>query len=144
LPFLAQAGVLERTPESDPVARLYQWIGNNTGREAIFVVDPSDVVKMSGNVSELPAFTGRAIFTDQPSYMTTPYPDADKRTAISGKLVRGEELSVDEAGYVRGLGRPVYVITWHADDSALLERLKGRYGSPAFNSGFVAVFGLRP
>jgi len=107
-------------------------------------VDPSDVVKMSGNVSELPAFTGRAIFTDQPSYMTTPYPDADRRTTISGKLVRGEELTVDEAGYVRGLGRPVYVITWHADDSGLLERLKGRYGSPSFSAGFVAVFGLRP
>jgi uncharacterized protein DUF2298 len=144
LPFLAQAGVLKRTPESDPVAQLYQWIGSNTGRDAIFVVDPSDVVKMSGNVSELPAFTGRAIFTDQPSYMTTPYPDADKRTAISGKLVRGDELSGDEAAYVRGLGRPVYVITWHGEDAGLLKRLNGRYGAPAFRAGFVAVFGLRP
>ena len=144
LPFLAHAGVLQRTPETDPIAQLYRWIGRNTGRDAVFVVDPSDVVKMSGNVSELPAFTGRAIFTDQPSYMTTPYPDADRRNAISGKLVRGEELTVDEAGYVHGLGRPLYVITWHADDSGLLERLRGRYGSPAFSAGFVAVFGLRP
>ncbi|HSE68486.1 MAG TPA: DUF2298 domain-containing protein, partial [Gemmatimonadales bacterium] len=144
LPFLAQAGVLKRMPQNDPVAQLYQWIGSNTDRDAVFVVDPSDVVKMSGNVSELPAFTGRAIFTDQPSYMTTPYPDADRRTAIAGKLVHGEELTFDEAGYVRGLGRPVYVITWHADDSALLGRLNGRYGSPVFSAGFVAVFGLRP
>jgi hypothetical protein len=143
LPFLAHAGVLQRTPETDPVAQLYRWIGSNTDRDAVFVVDPSDVVKMSGNVSELPAFTGRAIFTDQPSYMTTPYPDADRRTTISGKLVRGEELTVDESGYVRGLGRRVYVITWHADDSVLLERLKSRYGAPAFSAGFVAVFGLR-
>jgi hypothetical protein len=144
LPFLAQAGVLERTPESEPVAQLYRWIGANTDRDAIFVVDPSDVVKMSGNVSELPAFTGRAIFTDQPSYMTTPYPDADRRTVISGKLIRGEELTVEETGYLHGLGRPLYVITWHADDSGLRERLNGRYGSPAFSAGFVAVFALRP
>jgi hypothetical protein len=142
LPFLAQAGTLRRTPESDPIAQLYRWIGSNTDRDAVFVVDPSDVVKMSGNVSELPAFTGRAIFIDQPSYMTTPYPDADRRTAISGKLVRGEELTADEAGYLRGLGRPAYVITWHAEDPGLFERLNGRYGSPVFAAGFVAVFAL--
>ncbi|HEU5154079.1 MAG TPA: DUF2298 domain-containing protein, partial [Gemmatimonadales bacterium] len=41
LPFLAQAGVLRRMPESDPVAQLYQWIGSNTDRDAVFVVDPS-------------------------------------------------------------------------------------------------------
>ncbi|MEO8198931.1 MAG: hypothetical protein ABI679_00285 [Gemmatimonadota bacterium] len=147
LPFQAAHGVLERTPSNAPLAELYRWIMRETGRDAVFVVDPSEPVKMSGNVSELPAFTGRSLLTDQPSYLTTPYPDSPRRTAIALAMVHGEKLTAPDSAYLWRLARPashnareIDVITYHADHGDLMDTLELRYGPARFHQGFTAVF----
>lgn len=137
LPFAASGGRLERVPATDPVAALYQWIGQETAPEAVFIVDPSRPVKMSGNVSELPAFTGRTLFTDQPSYLTTVYPDATLRAALSGRLIEGEAATAEERSYLMRLGRPLYIVSYRADQAA---KLTARYGAPAFQRDFISVY----
>jgi hypothetical protein len=140
LPFEAKGGVLRRLPDTDPVARLYSWIEHETPARSIVVIDPADPVKMSGNVSELPAFAGRPIFIDQPSYMTTPYPDAPLRAEIAAKLVRGEALDKEQSAYLHALGRPLYLVLWHADRPGEIDRFSRSYGPPLFWQGPVAVF----
>lgn len=137
LPFAATNGRLERVPPSDPVAALYQWIGQHTARDAVFIVDPSRPVKMSGNVSDLPAFTGRTLFIDQPSYLTTVYPDATMRSALSGRLIEGEAATAEEQSYLNRLGRPLYIVSYRADQAA---KLAARYGAPAFQRDFISVY----
>jgi hypothetical protein len=107
---------------------------------------------MSGNVSELPAFTGRTLFIDHPSYLTTPYPDAARRTGIARQLVGGGTSSSEDAAYLwrvrrtyqdeRDSPRPLFLISYDADDAGTLSRLAGANGVPRFHQGFVAVFQL--
>jgi hypothetical protein len=144
IPFEARGGKLYRTPDNATLPQLYRWIDRNTPRDAVFVLDPADPVKMSGNVSELPAFTGRTIFVDEPSYMTTPYPDAAERHAIATRLTHGDSLTADDAEYLRTLGRPLWVVSSRADLPVVLDRLTGAYGPPLFVYGPVAVFQWPP
>jgi hypothetical protein len=137
LPFTTERGVLARVPAADPLAELYQWIGQHTGRNAVFVVNPERPVKMSGNVSELPAFTGRTLFIDQPSYLTTVYADATMRAALAGRLLEGDEASAEESAYLERLKRPLYIISYQPEQVA---KLSTRYGNPAFQRDFVSVF----
>ena len=65
---------------------------------------------MAGNVSELPAFTGRALWVDHPSYLTVGFPDFGARTVIARKLLAGEPLSPAEYGKIRALDRPLYLL----------------------------------
>ncbi|MEP7324592.1 MAG: DUF2298 domain-containing protein [Gemmatimonadota bacterium] len=140
LPFAASGGALRRTPAEHPLARFYQWAIAATPNNATFLTNPFEPVKMSGNVSELPAFTGRTLFVDQPTYMTTPYSDFNQRTAIARRATTGEPLTDQEAAYLRGLHRPLYVVSYHADTPGVLEKLNAEYGPPAFHDGFVACW----
>lgn len=133
LPLSLGGALPERTPPTEPVAQLYHWIREATPPNAVFVVDPEDPVKMSGNVFELPAFTGRTLFIGQRSYMTWSYPDAEARTALARKLARGIPPDPAERAMLSALHRPVYVIRWHAADD-------GGLGSPAFRAGRIAVY----
>ena len=137
IPFSTDKGYLARVPESDPLAGLYQWIEQRTAKNAVFIVNPERPVKMSGNVSELPAFTGRTLFIDQPSYLTTVYADATMRAALAGRLLEGAEASGEERGYLERLKRPLYIISYQPEQVA---NLTARYGNPAFQRDFVAVF----
>lgn len=141
LPLATRGHLLRRTDA--PLSTLYRWIRETTAPDAVFVVNPDQPVKMSGNVSELPAFTGRTLFTDQPSYLTTPYRDAALRASLAGRLVEGEPASPDERDYLERLGRPLFVITWHADRPELTDRLASRYGPALFHQQNVAVFAWR-
>jgi hypothetical protein len=150
LPFATTGGELVRTPANDPLPALYQWIKAETPREAIFVVDPAAPVKMSGNVSELPAFTGRGLFTDQASYLTTPFPDAGRRTEIARQLVGGAIPNSEDEAYLwrvrrtytggKPIPRPLYIVSYAADDAGVLSLLAAANGAPKFHSGFVAAF----
>lgn len=137
LPFSTAQGYLARVPESDPLAGLYTWITQRTGKDAVFIVNPARPVKMSGNVSELPAFTGRTLFTDQPSYLTTAYRDATMRAALSGRLLEGDEATAEERGYLERLKRPLFIISYQPEQVA---NLTARYGTPIFQRDFVSVY----
>lgn len=150
LPFRAGGGELVRVPEGGPLPRLYDWIKRETPRDAIFVVDPDHPVKMSGNVSELPAFTGRTLFLDHPSYLTTPYPDTQRRQQIARVMVDGGASNSEDAAYLwrvrhayassEGSPRPLYLITYQADQPVILGTLEAANGAPRFHDGLVAVF----
>jgi len=142
LPIASQDGVLVRTPEQDPLAQLYRWIRTETPRDAVFLVDPARPVKMATNVSELPAFTGRALFVDQPSYLTTPHAGFAARTQLAAALAAGEPADVEERAALAKLGRPVYLVSHAADDEVLVRALTALYGPPRFASGFAAVYAL--
>ncbi|MGE0354827.1 MAG: hypothetical protein AB7Q69_16565 [Gemmatimonadales bacterium] len=140
LPFSTAGGELRRTPADSPLAQLYEWIRRNTATDAVFMTDPARPVKMSGNVAELPAFTGRTLYVGQASYMTTAYPDFERRRALAARAVAGEPLEAGRIDSLRALGRPVYLLSWQADDPGMVERLTSRYGSPVFRSGFVGCW----
>jgi len=140
MPLGTVGRTLHRLPADSDLEQLYRWIRRDTTANSIFVIDPSSPVKMSGNVSELPAFTGRALFTDLPNYLTTPNRDARLRAELAGEAIEGKALNAQQRQYLMGFHRPVYVLSHHADRSDLRDRLSGLYGSAKFQQGSVAVF----
>ncbi|HEY8122874.1 MAG TPA: hypothetical protein VII78_16245 [Myxococcota bacterium] len=142
LPIASDGGVLVRTPADDPLAQLYRWIREETPRSAVFVVDPAHPVKMATNVSELPAFTGRALYVDQPSYLTTPHAAFAQRTRLAAALTAGEPLQETGRAALASLGRPVYLLSHAGDDEHLAAQFTSHYGPPRFAAGFVAVYAL--
>jgi hypothetical protein len=139
LPIAFENGTLHRT-SVDPLERLYRWTRTSTPLDAVFVVDPARPVKMSGNVSEFPAFTGRTLFVDEASYMTTPHEDFQRRAEIAARLSQGVPASAADAAYLGYQRRPVYLLSYAADKPQLLNQLSRLYGAPVFQDAFVAVF----
>ena len=84
---------LIRTPTTDSLQQLYEWIIHSTPMKAVFICDPKEPIKMSGNVSELPAFTSRTLFVDSPTYLTAPYADRTLREHIAHMATNGQALS---------------------------------------------------
>jgi hypothetical protein len=142
LPIGFERGVLRRLPRESPLDRFYVWVREHTPREAVFISDPRKPVKMSGNVAEFPAFTGRSLFIDHDSYLTVPYPDVELRKRLAVTAVEGASLADYQLTYLRDLGRPLYVVNYHADRDGLVAQLGARYGAARFRHGFVAVFEL--
>ncbi len=142
LPIAMRGGVLVRLPPEEPLAELYAWIRRETPRAAVFVVDPAHPVKMATNVSELPAFTGRALYVDQPSYLTTPHASFRERTLRAAAITSGAVPSQTDRAAFAGLARPVYLLSHAGDDERLADQLTRSYGPPRFAAGFVAVYAL--
>jgi len=142
LPLQFEGRLIHRVPADHPLERLYSWIRESTPADAVFVCDPNQTVKMSGNVSELPSFTERALLIDGYSYLTAPYEDYGLRKRIAEQAVAGQTLTSSQRDYLRQLQRPYYVVTYHAEEPALLQRLAAQYGAPVFHERFVAVFRL--
>jgi hypothetical protein len=140
LPLGFKDGRLLRIPPTGNLQLLYEWIKNYTPANAVFIADPEDPVKMSGNVSELPAFTSRTLFVDNPTYLTQPYEDRILRERIAHSATTGHSLSQEEITYVNRLRRQVFVMTFHANQKMLFNKLKYNYGEPVFENDFVAVF----
>jgi hypothetical protein len=139
IPLTFADGAFRRTPADSPLNHLYDWVRNNTPGSAIFVIDPTDPVKMSGNASELPAFTGRTLFTDQPSYLT-PFADAGYRLQLATRATHGEQLSAADRAYLERFARTVFLVSHHADRADLRARLDAEFGSPVFSDRWVAVY----
>ncbi len=140
LPLGFRGQTLQRLPEDGPLENLYVWIRNQTPSDAVFICDPNGPVKMSGNVAELPAFTARTLFIDLPSYLISQYKDANFRTTLAANAAKGYPLTPLQRNYLRHLQRPLYLITYHADQEDLLNRLIQQNGEPIFRQDFVAVF----
>ena len=153
LPIAFTPAGLARLPADEPPARLYAWIRANTPADAVFVQDPgAEGRTCAGNVSELPALSGRSLFTDYARhYLVAPDRDAPKRAAITAKLVGGAPLDEGERALLVALGRPVYVVTYDdrvggpADGgSAAAVRRDAAFGPPLFAAGPIRVhrFGM--
>lgn len=142
IPLRASGGELRRLPADGPVALFYDWVATTTTPDAVLVVDPDEPVKMSGNVTEIPAMTRRAVFTDHVTYMNESYEDLDMRRDLARRAVGGQPLTGADRDYFAALHRPVYVVSFHADRAAERERLVASFGEPAFAHGFVAAFQL--
>ena len=140
MPISTAGPTLLRTQGENGLEQFYEWIRRDTSRQSIFLTDPESPVKMSGNVSELPAFTARTLFTDTPNYLTIPNKDAAFRAQLASQATAGEALSIDRQNYLLRFDRPVYVVTYHAGSPEFVERLSGLYGAPAFRQGIVAAF----
>jgi Uncharacterized membrane protein (DUF2298) len=142
LPLAFHNQTLQRVPATGPVEKFYRWARNQTARDAVFIADPNEPVKMSGNVSELPAFTGRTLFIDHESYLTSPYKDARIRTEMASDIASGDALTQSQVNYLQHLRRPLYLVSFHADRDDLIGRLIQEHGAPVFRQDFVAVFEL--
>lgn len=140
LPIARDGEVLVRIPDDDPLARLYGWVRSATPPDAVFVVDAGHPVKMATNVSELPAFTGRALFVDQPSSLAASYATFEERRELAAALAAGDAPSAAEHASLAWLARPVYLVSHAADDEHLAARLEQLWGAPLFVAEFVAVY----
>jgi hypothetical protein len=140
LPIAFTKSGLERLPADGDLARLYAWIRATMPQDAVVVQDPGvEGRTCAGNTSELPALTGRSLFTDYARhYLVAPFRDAPLRAAITAKLVGGEKLDPSEQASLRALGRPILVVTYGgAPETAA--RLDGRFGPPLFSAGSIRV-----
>ncbi len=142
IPLAVEGRTLIRLPPGEALNSLYVWIRKSVPPNAIFVIDPQRSVKMSGNVDELPAFTGRALFVGSPTYMTQAYQDRKMREHIAYAITHGQELENNERVLLGDLEHPTFILSCQADHSDLLLSLVKQYGSPVFQKGFIAVFQL--
>lgn len=142
LPLEFDGARLQRLPRDSDLSHLYDWVGHETGSDAVFIIDPRPPwVAMCGNISEFPTMTGRVLFTEQRThYMVHPYPDSGLRVDLAVRLESGEPPRDADRAYLTNLARPIFLLTYRADDAALLTRLQEHYGSPRFHDGSVAVF----
>ena len=141
VPIAFEHGALHRTPKDGREAKLYDWLRASTPAEAVVVQDPGEEGRAcTGNTSELPAFSGRALFTDyRDHYLVAAHPDAGRRVAIAESLAAGATLADDDARYVAALRRPILVVTYDAD-AATIERLRNANGEPSFSADGISVF----
>jgi hypothetical protein len=136
MPIAISADAIVRTAPVD-LDRFYDWIRRETPSRSVFIADPATPVKMSGNASELPAMTSRALFTDLPNYLTRPNPDFAFRTQLAVDAAQGRELTAPQREYLQRLNRPTYLISYKLENR---DRLATLYGAPVFQNTTVAVF----
>jgi hypothetical protein len=141
VPIAFEEGRLVRTPADGPEALLYDWIRASTPRDAVFVQDPGrEGRRCTGNASELPAFTGRSLFTDYlEHYLVAPHPDARRRVELARSLARGEPPSAEDQRYLAALRRPLFLVS-HGAGEATAARLEASFGAPRFQAGGIRVF----
>jgi hypothetical protein len=139
-----QSEKIVRLPADDNRSRLYQWIQNQTEPGAIFIIDPRERVALCGNAAELPAMTGRAIFTEeQDHYLAEPYTDSKLRFDMAVRFVTGAQTSDTDRTYLAKFHRPIYIVSHDSMDQPATSRMQEIYGSPAFAAGTIAVYRWR-
>jgi hypothetical protein len=132
---------IERLPRDSDLALFYEWARNETGRDAVFIVDPRERVALCGNTLELPAMTGRSILTEHSRhYLAEPYPESGARVDMATRLVSGEEPRASDVAYLSSFNRPVFIISYSSEDSLLINQMKSHYGPPVFQQGDVSVY----
>jgi hypothetical protein len=136
-------GRIERANPAGPEARLYRWIEARTDPRAVFVIDPRPPIQAAcGNSAELPALTGRALFTERTGhYLVDPEPDGKRRPGIAARLATGEPMPREDSALLSKLSREVYVVSREPGGEAALERL---YGLALFRADPLSVFRWRP
>jgi hypothetical protein len=141
LPLRIQDGRLHRRPVDGAINAFYEW-ARTTPADAAFVTDPDRALKMSGNVSEIPAFTGRVLFVDQISYLTAPFRDRERRENMARQLLRGDAIGAADQTYLNEFRRPMFLVSVTPEDPGRGKALAARFGPPIFAKDFVAVFAL--
>ncbi len=141
MPLVSRSGELRRAEAEDGLHEAYRWIRDQTAERAVLVTDPARPIKMSGNVSELPALSGRSLFVDQRSYLIEPYPDMEERLRVAGAIASGSASEADIAT-VTAHGRPVYLLSTEAASQERIAVLTRAYGPPALRSGIAAIFAI--
>jgi hypothetical protein len=138
-----EGGSIVRADAAGPEARLERWIRAETDPRAVLVIDPRPPLQAAaGNSAELPALTGRTLFTERAGhYLVAPEPDGARRPGIAERLATGEPVGEEDEKLVAALGRDVYVVCREPDREPALERLLG----PAqFRAEPLSVFLWRP
>lgn len=135
---------LVRLPADSDPGRLYGWIAASTPGNAVMIIDPGPPTRaVAGNTAELPALTGRVLFTERAShYIVSGYEDAGRRERMSRQLVAGEAIAAADERYLSGLGRDLFVVV-ERSSAQVGAALQARYGPPAFESGAHAVYRWR-
>jgi hypothetical protein len=142
IPLAVNQDILVRLPRTGDLESLYQWIRSSTALNSIFITDPELPLKMSGNVSELPAFTSRTLFTDLPNYLTEPNQDSTLRAQLARQAAQGVALTREQQHYLSRFGRPVYLLTFRTGEPDVIRRLTQEHGESVFTLGMVSVFQL--
>lgn len=145
VPLALEGSSVRRVPETDPWARVYRWIREETDEDAVFVTDPRrPLVTAVGNFPELPALTGRFLFTTHGvNYVVSPNADADIRERIATTLVDGERLDPDDERYLDGFDRRVYLIRELAAGDEPAAPREEAPGPIAFRADRLHVYALR-
>jgi len=139
LPLVLENGRLAARQDSAR-AGLYDWIRATTPPDAVLLVsaDLLDAISI-GNVPEIPAVTGRALFVSrEPYYMAAPHPDMDRRLRIADDVAAGRALDGGDARYVAGLGRSVFLLVSGSGDR--VRALESIHGAAAFHRDGIAAF----
>lgn len=123
-------GRIARADVSGAEARLDRWIRETTDPRAVLVIDPRPPIQaVAGNSAELPALTGRTLFTERAGhYLVTPNADGARRAEIAAGLATGEEIAEGDAALVDAVvapGRDVYLVCREPERESTLERLHG-------------------
>lgn len=132
---------LVRSPADSDSGRLYRWITASTPGDAVMIIDPGPPTRaVAGNTAELPALTGRVLFTERTShYIVSAHADAEQRERMSRQIVAGEALSAADERYLSALGREIYLVVERASREHD-EAVTARYGEPLFESGPLALY----
>lgn len=138
-------GEVVRTPAGTPEAQLLHWLREQAPDRAVVVRDPGARGRAAtGNTSELPALTGRPLFTDYAShYLVEVHRDAPRRARITQQLLAAAEIGADDERYLSALERPLLLVADDVD-APRATKLSARYGEPAFAAGGVRVYAWSP
>jgi hypothetical protein len=143
LPVSFQTRRIARLPDGSVLSVFYQWVDTRTDPDSIFIVDPKERVAVCGNSLEFPAMTNRAIFTENPDhYIVSPYRDSATRFEIAMRLTSGEKARDNDRVYLTKFNRPIYVVSYRAEDQTLMNRLQDNFGIPVFHDRSVSVYRL--
>jgi len=138
-----EGGRIVRADATGAQARLESWIRESTDARAVFVIDPRPpTLAVAGNSAELPALTGRTLFTERAGhYLVAPNADGARRAEAAARLATGESASADDDALVGALGRDVYLVCRKPEKEPALERL---HGPAVFRAAPLSVFRWRP
>lgn len=136
-------GRIVRANAAGAQARLESWIRESTDARAVFVIDPRPPTQAAaGNSAELPAVTGRTLFTERAGhYLVAPNRDGARRAKIATQLATGEAIGESDGALVEALQRNVYLVCREPNKEAALERL---HGTALFRAEPLSVFRWRP
>lgn len=136
-------GRIVRADASGAQAQLERWIRASTDARAVFMIDPRPPIQAAaGNSAELPALTGRTLFTERAGhYLVVPHPEGARRAEIAARLATGEAVAEGDEALVAALERDVYLVCREPDKESALER---RHGPALFRAAPLSVFRWRP
>jgi hypothetical protein len=100
---------------------------------------------MAGNSAELPALTSRTLLTERPGhYIVQHYRDLPQRVRINEALLGAQRLTVADARYLEGLGRPIYVVVENQRDVQRNAVMQNRYGDSVYRNASIQLYQYRP